>query len=52
LSEGQLRRWRNPRKKAIVNLVELIGDKPISEITRATCWTSGSGGSSGLPPRS
>lgn len=32
-SEHQLRRWRNPRKKAIANFVRLIGDKPIHEIT-------------------
>ncbi|PPE81504.1 integrase [Kaistia algarum] len=32
-SEDQLRRWKNPRKKAIANFVRLIGDKPIHEIT-------------------
>jgi len=32
-SEDQLRRWKNPRKKAIVNFVDLIGDKAIGDIT-------------------
>lgn len=32
-SEDQVRRWRNPRKKAITSLVEIIGDKPLREIT-------------------
>lgn len=31
-SPDQLRRWRNPRIKAIRNLVDVIGDKPIHEI--------------------
>ena len=30
----QLRRWKNPRKKAIRNLVSVIGNKPINAITR------------------
>ncbi|MGI9421047.1 MAG: hypothetical protein ACR2RA_24745 [Geminicoccaceae bacterium] len=33
-SEDQLRRWRNPRIKAIRNFVEVIGDKPIDQVTR------------------
>ena len=33
-SADQLRRWQNPRKKAIRNLVSLIGNKPIDAITR------------------
>lgn len=32
-SADQLRRWKNPRKKAIKNFVDVIGDKAISEIT-------------------
>lgn len=32
-SEDQLRRWRNPRMKAVTNFVEVIGDLPMSEIT-------------------
>ena len=33
-SKDQIRRWRNPRKKAVKNFVSVIGDKPIAEITR------------------
>ncbi|MEM6635535.1 MAG: DUF6538 domain-containing protein [Pseudomonadota bacterium] len=33
-SRDQLRRWRNPRKKAVKNFIHLCGDKPIIEITR------------------
>lgn len=32
-SEDQLRRWRNPRLKAVRNLVGVVGDKPLSEIS-------------------
>lgn len=32
-SEDQLRRWRNPRVKAIKNLIDVIGDKPLAEVT-------------------
>lgn len=32
-SPDQLRRWENPRKKAVKNFVDVIGDKPIGEIT-------------------
>lgn len=32
-SKDQLRRWENPRKKAIRNLVSVIGDKAIADIT-------------------
>lgn len=31
----QVRRWKNPRKKAIKNFVAVVGDKPLNEITRA-----------------
>ena len=31
-SEDQLRRWRNPRLKAVKNFVDVVGDKPIAEI--------------------
>ncbi|RNF33967.1 tyrosine-type recombinase/integrase [Paracoccus methylarcula] len=30
----QLRKWKNPRKLAIRSLIEVIGDKPLSSITR------------------
>lgn len=33
-SEDQVRRWRNPRIKAIRNFIEIVGNKPIDEITR------------------
>lgn len=32
-SEDQLRRWKNPRVKAITNLIGVIGDKAIHDIT-------------------
>lgn len=32
-SDDQIRRWKNPRRKAIGNLIDVIGDKPMSEIT-------------------
>ncbi len=32
-SEDQMRRWRNPRLKAIRNFIDVVGDKPIAEIT-------------------
>ena len=33
-SPDQLRRWRNPRIKAINTFKEVIGDKPLAQITR------------------
>jgi integrase len=32
-SEDQLRRWKNPRIKAVRNFLHVVGDKAISEIT-------------------
>ncbi|GGE15182.1 integrase [Primorskyibacter flagellatus] len=32
-SPDQLRRWENPRKKAVKNFVEVVGDKALPEIT-------------------
>lgn len=32
-SEDQLRRWEHPRKRAIANLIEAIGDKDLTDIT-------------------
>lgn len=32
-SPDQIRRWENPRKKAIRNLIQVIGDKAIQDIT-------------------
>lgn len=34
-SDDQIRRWRNPKMKAVKNLVSQIGNKEISGITRA-----------------
>jgi len=33
-SDKQIRKWRNPRKKAVSNLIDQIGDLPIEEISR------------------
>ncbi|MGR3661003.1 MAG: DUF6538 domain-containing protein [Paracoccaceae bacterium] len=33
-SADQIRRWRNPRIKAIGNFIEVVGDKAIDQITR------------------
>ena len=33
-SEHQVRRWKNPRIKAVRNFVEVVGNKPIDAITR------------------
>jgi integrase len=32
-SEDQLRRWENPRKKAVRNFIEVVEDKPVAEIS-------------------
>lgn len=33
-SEDQVRRWKNPRLKAVRNFVEIVGNKPVDAITR------------------
>ncbi len=33
-SEGQVRRWRVPRIRAVRDFVEVVGDKPLDQITR------------------
>ena len=33
-SADQTRRWQNPRKKAIRNFIDAVGDKPIAELKR------------------
>lgn len=33
-TENELRRWKNPRKKAVNAFIEVVGDKLLSEITR------------------
>lgn len=30
---NQIRKWKNPRKKAIKNLIEVVGDKDITDLT-------------------
>lgn len=32
-SEDQVRRWKNPRLKAVRNFIDVVGDKPIKDIT-------------------
>lgn len=34
MSEDQIRRWKNPRKKAIANFVKQVGNKALADITR------------------
>lgn len=34
MSPDQVRRWRNPKLRAIKNLMQVIGNKPIDQITR------------------
>ncbi len=33
-TEDQIRKWENPRKKAMKNFINVTGDKPINELTR------------------
>lgn len=36
MSPDQVRKWENPKKRAVANLIEALGaDKPIGELTRA-----------------
>lgn len=34
MSPNQIKKWRNPKKRAIANLIEVVGDKEISTLTR------------------
>ncbi len=34
-SDDQVRRWRNPRKKAVRNFIGVVGDRPVAGLTRA-----------------
>jgi hypothetical protein len=34
MSPDQVRKWRNQRKRAVVNILEVIGDKPLTQVTR------------------
>lgn len=33
-SPNQIRKWQNPRKRAIANFIKYVGNKPISELSR------------------
>ena len=33
-SDNQMRKWRNPRKRAIQYLLDLVGDKPLEQLNR------------------
>ena len=54
-SADQVRRWRNPRIKAVANFVKVVGDKPIAEITQddmldSVNWWMGRIRAEGLTP--
>jgi integrase len=34
MSQDQIRRWKNPRKKAVRNFIKVVGDKALGDITR------------------
>lgn len=34
-SPDQIRKWKNPRKKAVSNFIKCVGNKPLDELTRA-----------------
>lgn len=34
-SESQIRKWRNPRIKALNSFIAIVGDKPLKEITKS-----------------
>jgi integrase len=34
-SKGQVRKWRNPKKRAVKNLIGVIGDKALKDLTRS-----------------
>ncbi len=34
MSENQVRKWGNPKKRAVANLVGVVGDKRLDEVTR------------------
>lgn len=33
-SDDQIRKWKNPHKRAVVNFIEVVGDKAMASITR------------------
>ena len=34
-SEHDIRKWKNPRQAAMLNFIEVVGDKPIHKVTRS-----------------
>ncbi|MGL5733811.1 MAG: tyrosine-type recombinase/integrase, partial [Beijerinckiaceae bacterium] len=34
MSPDQIRKWRNPKNRAVANLIQCIGDKPIMDVSR------------------
>jgi integrase len=38
-SPDQLRRWRNPKKRAMDNFIEVVGDKALADLTRNDALT-------------
>lgn len=34
MSPNQVKKWRNPKRRALANLIAVIGDKPIAALTR------------------
>ncbi len=50
-SEDQLRRWKNPLIKAVKNFATVVATSLSTRLRATTCWTFGTGGSSGLKPR-
>lgn len=39
MSEDQVRKWRNPKSRAVENLTTAVGDKLLSELTRSDALT-------------
>lgn len=35
MSEDQRRKWRNPKLRAAANFIQVVGDRPLAEVTRA-----------------
>lgn len=35
MSEDQIRKWRNPKKRAATNFIDVVGDRPLADVTRA-----------------
>lgn len=55
LSAEQLRRWQSPKKRAVANLIALVGDKAIGDLTRSDAldfrdWWAGRVAESDMDP--